>query len=174
MSGGEVFNVINDSNCSGALTLASTTTNGFNMTGGYIHGCVGINQQAGATGLIKINNSSNVNTQVVGNHSGIRINNVIIGSTLDTSTALVIGILNDSNNIYPFIRSDRNYYAIDIATSTNKGFVMLSGRLRSFGKSDVYTGSNVANNFYASYFTSKEFVKLSSGTGYYDALWRNK
>lgn len=44
--------------CSGALTLASTSTKGFTMSGGIISGCIGINQQEGAKGTIKITGSS--------------------------------------------------------------------------------------------------------------------
>ena len=163
MTGGEVFNVINDNNCSGALTLASTTTNGFTMTGGYIHGCVGINQQANATGNINISGDS---TNVVGDHTGIIINNV------NSSTLLIIG-LSSSNTVYPFIGSNGNYYAIEILSS-NTDFVMVGGRLRSYGKTEVYKGVNIAKKYLpqlATQLKGKTFDAVSSGTGYYDAWW---
>ena len=167
MTGGEVFNVIDDNNCGGALTLASTSTNGFTMNGGYIHGCVGINQQANATGVIRISGES---TNVIGEHTGIIMNNVSIGSSVDTSTILFIGTIGNSNNVYPFIGSNGNYYALEILSSTN-GFAMVSGRMRSFGKSSVYKGTNVTSRFVPSYAT-KTFTPVASGTGYYDVWWR--
>ena len=134
MSGGEVFNVINDSNCSGALTLASTTTNGFNMTGGYIHGCVGINQQSGASGTITINNSSNNKTRVSGSHSGISISS-------SASNLLKIGTTGEINTTYPSIQSTgNNYYAINLPT-TSVNFQFFSGILKSYGKKAVFKGN---------------------------------
>ena len=163
MTGGEVFNTVDDSSCGGALTLASTSTNGFTMTGGYIHGCVGINQQANATGNINISGDS---TNVVGDHTGIRINNV------NSSTLLIIG-LTSNNTVYPFIGSNGNYYAIEILSS-NTNFVMVGGRLRSYGKTKVYKGVNIAKNYLpqlATQLKGKTFDAVSSGTGYYDAWW---
>ncbi len=163
MTGGEVFNKVDDSSCGGALTLASTSTNGFTMTGGYIHGCVGINQQANATGNINISGDS---TNVVGDHTGIRINNV------NSSTLLIIG-LTSNNTVYPFIGSNGNYYAIEILSS-NTNFVMVGGRLRSYGKTKVYKGVNIAKNYLpqlATQLKGKTFDAVSSGTGYYDAWW---
>ena len=160
---GEIFNVVDDNNCSGALTLASTSTKGLTMTGGYIHGCVGINYQSGATGLIDIQYNSNATnkTQIVGNHTGIKINT----TSNATENILRIGY-NSSDSIYPFVRTTTDgYFAVDLGSSTRK-LNMYSGRLRSISTKNVFNGvaSRTKSN-------GKTWTVASGGT-YYDAWFK--
>ena len=171
MTGGEVFNVIDDNSCGGALTLASTSTKGFTISGGYIHGCIGINQQAEATGLIKVSGNS---TNIVGAHTGIKMNTYQLTSDINTSTTLLIG-LNSTNTVYPFIGSNGNYYAIEMVDKDCE-FIMMGGRLRSYGKKNVYSGTVNATTIKKIFpqspsLSGKAFTAVSSGTGYYDAWW---
>jgi len=160
---GEIFNVVDDNNCSGALTLASTSTKGLTMTGGYIHGCVGINYQSGTTGLIDIQYNSNATnkTQIVGNHTGIKINT----TSNATENILRIGY-NSSDSIYPFVRTTTDgYFAVDLGSSTRK-LNMYSGRLRSISTKNVFNGvaSRTKSN-------GKTWTVASGGT-YYDAWFK--
>ena len=160
---GEIFNVIDDNNCSGVLTLASTSTKGLTMTGGYIHGCVGINYQSGATGLIDIQYNSNATnkTQIVGKHTGIKINT----TSNATENILRIGY-NSSDSIYPFVRTTTDgYFAVDLGSSTRK-LNMYSGRLRSISTKNVFNGvaSRTKSN-------GKTWTVASGGT-YYDAWFK--
>ena len=138
MTNGEVRNVVNDSSCGGALTLSSTSTNGFTMEGGYIHGCVGINQQDGASGTITINNSQGKNTRVVGDHSGISISS-------STNNLLKIGTSGNTSKSYPLIESTGdNYYAVKLPT-TSVTFQFYSGILKSSGKTAVFRGKRAGS-----------------------------
>ena len=163
MTGGTVQNVNNDSSCAGALTLASTSTKGFKMSGGTITGCVGINYQSGATGLIDIQYNSNATnkTQIVGNHTGIKINT----KSNATENILRIGY-NSSDSIYPFVRTTTDgYFAVDLGSSTRK-LNMYSGRLRSISTKKVFNGvaSRTKSN-------GKTWTVASGGT-YYDAWFK--
>ena len=157
MTDGEVFNVIDDNNCSGALTLASTSTNGFIMTGGYIHGCVGINYQSGATGKIYItinNSNASITTNITGKHTGINIY-----STVDN--VLNIGS-SGSTSYFPMIASSGDYYGVDLHDSSRK-FVLYSGHIRSGSKSAVFRGTNAGSC------PSGTRFQKAAGSGYYDA-----
>ena len=130
MSGGGVQNVVNDSSCGGALTLASTSKNGFTMTGGTIAGCVGINYQSGATGKVKISGSAGVD----GAHTGIKINS--------TANVLTIGT-SGSTSKNPKVASEGEYYAVDLGSSSYS-FTMYSGELIS-KKKGVFRGKRTGS-----------------------------
>ena len=127
---GEIFNVIDDNNCSGAFTLGSTSTKGLTMTGGYIHGCIGINYQSGATGKVKISGSA----EVAGAHTGIKINS--------TANVLTIGT-SGSTSRNPTVSSEGDYYAVDLGSSSYS-FTMYSGELIS-KKKGVFRGKRTGS-----------------------------
>ena len=130
MSGGGVQSVTNGSSCGGAFTLASTSKNGFTMTGGTIAGCVGINYQSGATGKIKISGSAGVD----GAHTGIKINS--------TANVLTIGT-SGSTSRNPKVASEGEYYAVDLGSSSYS-FTMYSGELIS-SKKGVFRGKRTGS-----------------------------
>ena len=157
MNDGEIYNQIDDNNCVGALTFESTSTNGGSVDGGYIHGCVGINYQSGATGKIYItinNSNASTKTNITGAHTGININ-----STVDN--VLNIGS-SGSKEYFPLIASSGNYYGVDLHDSSRK-FVLYSGHIRSGGKSAVFRGTRAG-----SCPSGTKFQK-AAGSGYYDA-----
>ena len=131
MEGGSVLNVVDNNSCSGAFTLASTSTKGFTMSGGIISGCVGINYQSGATGKIAISGSAAVS----GAHTGIKINST-------TSKILTIGT-SGSTSTNPKIASEGDYYAVDLGSSSYS-FTMYSGQLIS-SKSGVFRGKRAGS-----------------------------
>ena len=131
MEGGSVLNVVDNNSCSGAFTLASTSTKGFTMSGGIISGCVGINYQSGATGKIAISGSAAVS----GAHTGIKINST-------TSKILTIGT-SGSISTNPKIASEGDYYAVDLGSSSYS-FTMYSGQLIS-SKSGVFRGKRAGS-----------------------------
>ena len=157
MNDGEIYNQIDDNNCVGALTFESTSTNGGSVDGGYIHGCVGINYQSGATGKIYItinNSNASTKTNITGAHTGININ-----STVDN--VLNIGS-SGSKEYFPLIASSGNYYGVDLHDSSRK-FVLYSGHIRSGGKSAVFRGTRAGSC------PSGTTFQKAAGSGYYDA-----
>ena len=144
-----------ENNCVSAIKMSDGNTGTLNVKRGYITGCIGINQEAKATGKINITGTA---TSIIAIHTGINLNST-------TNNLLTVGTSGSTNTENPRIVSNGDeYFAIQAPTST-VGFKMYSGRLVT-NIASVYQGKNTAT------VSGKTFTTTKAANGKYYTIWK--
>ena len=144
-----------ENNCVSAIKMSDGNTGTLNVKRGYITGCIGINQEAKATGKINITGTA---TSIIAIHTGINLNST-------TNNLLTVGTSGSTNTENPrIVANGDEYFAIQAPTST-VGFKMYSGRLVT-NIASVYQGKNTAT------VSGKTFTTTKATNGKYYAIWK--
>ena len=144
-----------ENNCVSAIKMSDGNTGTLNVKRGYITGCIGINQEAKATGKINITGTA---TSIIAIHTGINLNST-------TNNLLTVGTSGSTNTENPrIVANGDEYFAIQAPTST-VGFKMYSGRLVT-NIASVYQGKNTAT------VSGKTFTTTKAANGKYYTIWK--
>ena len=144
-----------ENNCVSAIKMSDGNTGTLNVKRGYITGCIGINQEAKATGKINITGTA---TSIIAIHTGINLNST-------TNNLLTVGTSGSTNTENPrIVANGDEYFAIQAPTPT-VGFKMYSGRLVT-NIASVYQGKNTAT------VSGKKFTTTKAANGKYYTIWK--